>query len=213
MEDIMNYVDDFPGIRNNLRIMERNTNRLINIANQILDFRQAEVKEFSLYFEKINIAELLQDIHASFKPLAEQNNLQYILDLPVKEFFIDADSDSIQKILGNLYSNAIKYAARKVFVKFILMEEENKFSIEIRNDGFIIPYELKDKIFEPFFRIKETSMEKGTGIGLAISRTLAELHDGKIELKESTGTMNIFVLELQIHNIKKVTKTTERIIT
>ena len=183
MEDIMNYVDDFPEIRNNLRIMERNTNRLINIANQILDFRQTEVKEFSLYFEKINIAELLQDIHTSFKPLAEQNNLRYLLDLPVREFMIEADSDAVQKILGNMYSNAIKYASRKVYVKFITVEEENKFRVEISNDGYIIPHELKDKIFEPFYRIEETSTQKGTGIGLAISRTLAELHDGKIYME------------------------------
>jgi ligand-binding sensor domain-containing protein/signal transduction histidine kinase len=212
MEDIMNYVDDFPGIKNNLRIMERNTNRLINIANQILDFRQTEVKEFSLYFEKINIAELLQDIHTSFKPLAEQHNLRYVIDMPVKELMIDADLDSIQKILGNMYSNAIKYASRKVYVKFIPNEEENKFGIEISNDGFIIPVELKEKIFEPFFRIQETSNQKGTGIGLAISKTLAELHDGKIELKEPNGIMNTFILELKIHNSKKLNKTSEHFI-
>jgi signal transduction histidine kinase/ligand-binding sensor domain-containing protein len=212
MEEIMNYADEFPGIRNNLRIMERNTNRLINIANQILDFRQTEVKEFGLHFEKINIAELMQDIHTSFKPLAEQHNLRYLLDMPAREFFIDADLDSIQKILGNMYSNAIKYASRKVYVKFIPVVEENKFRIEISNDGFLIPYELKDKIFEPFFRIKETSTQKGTGIGLAISRTLAELHDGKIELKEPNGTMNTFVLELKIHNAKKLARTTEHFI-
>lgn len=212
MEEIMNYADEFPGIKNNLRIMERNTNRLINIANQILDFRETEVKEFSLHFEKINIAEILQDIHTSFKPLAEQHNLRYFLDLRVKEFLIDADSDSIQKILGNLYSNAVKYAAKKVFVKFVSLEEENKFRIEISNDGHLIPYELKDKIFEPFFRIKETSTQKGTGIGLAISRTLAVLHDGKIELKEPADNLNTFVLELQINNMKKVNQPSEQLI-
>jgi signal transduction histidine kinase len=212
MEAVMNYVNDFPPIRNNLRIMERNTNRLLDIANQILDFRQTEVKEFSLHFEKIDIAELLQEIHISFKPLAEQHNLHYLLDMPVKECWIDADLDSIQKILGNMYSNAIKYASHRVMVKFLPIEEENKFRIEISNDGFIIPYELKDKIFEPFFRIQETSTQKGTGIGLAISKTLAQLHDGKIELKEPAGPMNTFILELKIHNERKIAKTTEPVI-
>jgi signal transduction histidine kinase len=180
--------------------MERNTNRLLDIANQLLDFRQTEVKGFSLNFEKINIAELLQDLHISFQSLAAQQNLNFDLDLPVKQLYAFADADSLQKILSNLYSNAIKYAEKTVQVKFRLLRNENKFRIEIKNDGFLIPYELKEKIFEPFFRIKDTTSQKGTGIGLAISRTLTELHKGSLQLMEPKNGMNIFVLEIHMQN-------------
>ena len=199
----MNHVDDVPEIKSNLKIMERNTNRLLAISDQLLDFRRVEEKGFRLNFESINIAEILQDLHTSFQLLAIQHDLNYELYLPVKYFYCDADPDSILKILSNLYSNAIKYAAKKVEVKFISLEQENKFQIEISNDGFLIPAEMKEKIFEPFFRIKETNMLKGTGIGLAISRTLTELHKGTLQLKSSKNGMNIFVLELPIHHPKE----------
>ena len=205
MENIMNYVDDVPEIKSNLKIMERNTNRLLDISNQLLDFRQIEEKGFSLNFEYINIAEILLDLHTSFQLLAIQHDLDYDLYLPVKDFYCDADPDSIQKILSNLYSNAIKYGARKVHVKFTSLEQENKLQIEISNDGFLIPPEMREKIFEPFFRIKETHMLKGTGIGLAISRTLTELHKGSLKVKDWQNGMNVFVLELPIHHPKELT--------
>jgi ligand-binding sensor domain-containing protein/signal transduction histidine kinase len=206
MENIISYVDDVPEIKNNLKIMERNTNRLIDIANQLLDFRQTEAKGFSLNFERTDIAELLQDLHNSFQPLAVQHKLNFSLDLREKYFYALADADSVQKILSNLYSNAIKYADKNVGVKFIPLRASNKFRIEIRNDGFLIPYELHDKIFEPFYRIKETTIHKGTGIGLAISRTLAELNKGTLVLIEPENGMNVFILELMINNEEAIAK-------
>jgi signal transduction histidine kinase len=107
-----------------------------------------------------------------------------------------ADSDSLQKILSNLYSNAVKYSDKSVKTSLVYLESENQFKIEIRNDGFLIPSEIKDKIFEPFFRIKETNHHKGTGIGLAISRALTELHKGTLELKKPEGRFNVFALTL-----------------
>ncbi len=201
MENIMNHADKVPEIKRNLKIMERNTNRLIDISNQLLDFRKIEVKGFSLNFEKINITELLHDIHESFQPLAEQRNLEYSLHSPIKDVYALVDSDSLQKILSNLYSNAVKYSDTTVKSNLVYLEAENQFKIELKNDGFLIPEEIKDKIFEPFFRIKETNHHKGTGIGLSISRALAELHKGTLELKKPESCFNVFVLTLPA-NIK-----------
>ena len=199
MENIMNHADKVPEIKNNLRIMERNTNRLLDISNQLLDFRKIEAKGFSLNFEKINITELIEDIHTSFQPLADQRNLSYSLDLPSNDFYALVDNDSFQKILTNLYSNAVKYAENTVHVKLTWLEKENEFHIEFRNDGLLIPADSREKIFEPFFRIKETNYQNGTGIGLAISRALTELHKGTLELKEPKDGFNIFVLTLPVN--------------
>ncbi len=203
MENIMNHADKVPEIKNNLRIMERNTNRLLDISNQLLDFRKIEAKGFSLNFEKINIPELLEDMHASFQPLADHRYLSYSLQTPSNDFYAMVDNDSFQKILSNLYSNAIKYAENTVQVRLAWLEKENEFLIEFKNDGLLIPADSKEKIFEPFFRIKETNYQNGTGIGLAISRALVELHKGTLELKEPGDGFNIFVLKLPVNTSNK----------
>ncbi|MET0242999.1 MAG: two-component regulator propeller domain-containing protein [Flavitalea sp.] len=198
MEDILTCADEVPGVKTSLKIMERNTNRLLDIAEQMLDFRETEVRGFSLNFQQSDLASLLSDLHSSFTPLAVQNKLSMQLDLPYVSFLAMVDSDSLQKIIGNLYSNAIKYARSSVLVNFIFKEQENKLRIEFRSDGYLIPSGYKDKIFEPFVRIPETSHQKGTGLGLAISKTLAELNNGKLMLEPPVNGMNVFVLELNL---------------
>ena len=74
------------------------------------------------------------------------------------------------------------------------------FIIEIENDGYIIPEELKEKVFEPFFRIEKTKHQMGSGIGLALSRSLAELHKGELYMKKEETRMNVFILSLPVHN-------------
>src|SRR5699024_4905465 len=87
------------------------------------------------------------------------------------------------------------------------------FYVEVRNDGYLIPDQYKEKIFEPFFRIKETEKEAGTGIGLPLVRSLVELHKGEIFLKTSPDSLNIFIVSLPIHqdveiNLHQVERTT-----
>ena len=110
------------------------------------------------------------------------------------------DIEALNKILSNLFSNAIKYADKKAQVFLLPFSKgDNFFTIEIKNDGYLIPYEMKEKIFEPFFRLKETEKQKGTGIGLALSRSLAELHKGILDLKQPENNLNVFFLKLPIH--------------
>jgi signal transduction histidine kinase len=108
--------------------------------------------------------------------------------------------DAFNKILTNLFSNAIKYAATTVEVQLIPVKESDSFfTIEIKNDGYLVPYEMKDKIFEPFFRLKATEKQKGTGIGLALSRSLVQLHKGVLAIKAPENNMNVFYLVMPIN--------------
>lgn len=187
-------------INESLNMMKKNTNRLIDLTNQLLDFRKAEANNFSLTFIKTDINEFLQELFDNFKPAAEQKNVSFKLELPRLTLHAWVDAEALKKMGSNLISNAIKYADHTVLVKLLPFgSEDSMFHIEVRNDGFIIPYELRDKIFEPFYRIKETEKQLGTGIGLSLSRTLAELHKGILELKPTNGALNIFQLTLPIH--------------
>lgn len=194
-----------PETTDSLNMMMKNTNRLIDLTNQLLDFRKAEANKFSLNFSKTDINELLSDVYSVFKPSADMKQLSFKLELPRLTLHAYVDAEALKKILSNLFNNAIKYAEHTILVKLLpFSSEDQSFYVEIRNDGYIIPTEYKDKIFEPFYRIKETEKETGTGIGLPLSRSLALLHNGSLELKTSADNVNIFLLSLPIHQEKEI---------
>lgn len=200
LEKIVRKAGHLTEIQPSLRIMDRNTNRLLDLTNQLLDFRQTEINGFSLSFVKTNVSELLEEAYQSFSTLAEQKNIQYRINLPDDSFFAFVDTDAFSKIIYNLFSNALKYADKSVDVSLLpVVAADTVFTLEFRNDGHPIPESLKEKIFEPFYRIKDTDREKGTGIGLALSRSLAQLHQGILEVKSFDGKWNVFLLQLPIH--------------
>lgn len=200
MEKLIRNALDLPGVNGYLKIMEKNTNRLVDLTNELLDFRKTEVKGFSLDFVNIDITELLEDIYANFQTIAEQRNLEYIFNVPAVHVHAYADAEALNKILSNLLNNAIKYADKKVRMRLLPVEKtEGLITIEIENDGYIIPEELKEKVFEPFFRVDKTKHHIGSGIGLALSRSLAELHKGQLYMKSGFTRMNVFVLSLPVY--------------
>ncbi|MEI6946088.1 two-component regulator propeller domain-containing protein [Paraflavisolibacter sp. H34] len=199
LEKVMRKAEDVPGIGNSLRIIERNTNRLVDLTNQLLDFRQTEIQGFSLNFTPTNITELLEEHFGNFKSLAEQKSLRYELELPAAPLTAWVDGEALNKMVTNLLGNAVKYAASAVVMRLLpFSEEDAHFVVEVKSDGFLIPADMSEKIFEPFFRLKETEKQKGTGIGLALARSLAQLHKGTLYLKEPGEGMNVFCLELPL---------------
>lgn len=197
VENLSEMINDLPEIKEDVTMMERNTNRLVNLVNQILDFRQTETKGFSLDFTSLNMNEVLLEAYATFEPIAKKRNLHYTIELPEAAVYIMADQEAMVKIFSNLFNNAVKYADTQVQIRLLSQhKKEEDLLIEISNDGFIIPDELKEKIFEPFFRLKETAKQKGTGIGLALARSLAELHKGNLFVRNSQTGMNTFVVRL-----------------
>ncbi|MBN9382165.1 MAG: histidine kinase [Chitinophagaceae bacterium] len=200
LEKVIRKAGDDPGIRDSLRIMERNTDRLVDLTHQLLDFRQTEIKGFSLHFVEVNISTLVEEIYTSFKPLAEQKGLSFTQYAGPKDIYANIDTDAFNKILTNLLSNAVKYARSRVELHLLPQKPGDKsFVIEVKNDGYLIPMDMKEKIFEPFFRLKETEKQKGTGIGLALSLSLAQLHKGTLMLNEPENDMNVFSVEIPLN--------------
>ncbi|HSC38070.1 MAG TPA: two-component regulator propeller domain-containing protein, partial [Chitinophagaceae bacterium] len=199
LESILHKAGAIPEIKDSLRIMERNTNRLIDLTSQLLDFRQTEINGFHLHFEKEAVSELLEETYTSFKPLAEKKNLRFSLSMPATPLYAFVDADAFNKILANLFSNAVKYSESRVEINLLPFGAgDTYFTIEVKNDGFLVPPAMSEKIFEPFFRLRETEKQKGTGIGLALSRSLTELHKGSLCLRPAENNLNVFSLTLPI---------------
>ncbi|MDR0792024.1 MAG: histidine kinase [Chitinophagaceae bacterium] len=204
LDRILKTSENVPAdLKSTFAIMERNTERLLNLTNQILDFRQAETKGFAVNVTEVNLSGLLKELLTSFKLLAEQNKIIFHNNKIPKNIIALIDVDAFEKILNNLLSNAIKYAHSKIFfeVKPINISD-NTITIEIKNDGYIIPYEHRDKIFEPFFRSKGSEKTKGAGIGLALAKSLTELHKGTLTLLYTEKNWNTFSLTIPLNNLK-----------
>ena len=183
-----------------LTMINKNANRLIDLTNQLLDFRKAEANNFSLNFTKTDINELLSDVFATFRPVAEQKNIAYKIELPRITLQAYVDHEACKKIISNLINNAVKYADSQVKVKLLPFNSDDLlFHVEFSNDGLMISNENKDRIFEPFYRIEANQKQEGTGIGLPLARSLAELHKGKLEIKQQDMQHNTFLLSLPIH--------------
>ncbi len=200
MEKMIGSVKEVPHIEKNLLTMNRNTDRLLNLTNQLLDFRKTEIHGFSLNFVKANIAETcFRTLHCNS---IMRQSIKIFVTRPScqpETLIAYVDVEAFYKIVSNLVDNAIKYGNAEVKVMLAVDEEQEQFQIRISNDGQRIPIELKDKIFEPFFRAREVEINMGTGIGLSISRSLAELHKGHLHLEESAPGFNLFVVSFPIH--------------
>ncbi|MGN6601963.1 MAG: ligand-binding sensor domain-containing protein [Ginsengibacter sp.] len=207
VENLLEIKEDLPEIKEDLECLDRNTNRLTQLVSQVLDFRQTEVKKFTLDFAPVNVNKLLTETYLSFKILAQKRKLEFELIMPDSTVFANGDAEALQKIFSNLIGNAVKYAKRKVVIKMPPADNhKNNFFITFENDGYLIQKDLADKIFEPFYRIKETNFKKGTGIGLTLAKSLTELHKGSLKLIFEKDNFNVFQLSLPLESEKVETK-------
>ena len=185
-----------------LKIIKNNTDRLLSLTNQLLDFRKTEKEMLNLNLTIVDINELVESTFNLFLPYSEEKQVSVHMHSPVNQYGIPVDREAIIKILSNLLSNAIKYASSKVDIWLDPgSDQDTMLKIRVDNDGNLIPEEFAEKIFEPFYRLASNEPgEKGTGLGLSLARSLAELHHGRLFLDTSVNEYNSFVLELPKSN-------------
>ena len=199
LEAVIKDLDYNSTLNPSLMIMRKNTDRLIHLTDQLLNFRKAEADNITLSFVKTDVCELVNEVYNRFIHLAESKQCVFEISFPENGLVADLDDEAVRKIISNLFSNAIKYSNGTIMVDLEIDHEENFFTFKVKTDGKLIPLSFGNKIFEPFFRLDESGSQSGTGIGLALARSLAELHGGKLQLLAPEDNMNVFALELPIH--------------
>ncbi|WP_418698984.1 two-component regulator propeller domain-containing protein [Bacteroides sp.] len=203
LENVLTSKSVSDEIRDDLEIMDLNTNRLLDLVNQLLDFRKTETQGFQLDFVECNISDLLQTTYKRFKPLAREKGLELTVDVP-ENLYASVDKEGLTKIISNLLTNAMKYSETYINIK--LYVEGEKLILSVCNDGAIVPVEMREEIFKPFIQYKTGVLRSvsGTGIGLALARSLAELHEGTLCMADSTEN-NCFLLTLPLKHAQTVT--------
>ena len=186
--------------REDLNIMQHNTERLLNLTNQLLDLRKVESQGYRLNFAKCDITNIVQETFMRFTSLSRQKGVELTLEQPDEIFYAHVNREAFTKIISNLLNNGMKYADTYVHIKLKVDRENQAFYVITRNDGAVIPDEMKEEIFRPFVRFnqkEEGKVTTGTGIGLALSRSLAELHRGSLVMLPGEEA-NVFCLTLPI---------------
>lgn len=187
------------GIKKSLLMVEKNAKRLAELTSQLLDFRKTEMNQFGLNFVNIDINSLLKEQIAAFGQEAEKGNISLNLKLPKNHVIAFADTEALVRICSNLISNAIKYAGSTATVSLAEVHPaDEQFTIRFSNDGKGIPDEFREKVFEPFFRLRGKD-KPGTGIGLSLAKSLTELHNGTLTLASGDTDAVVFELTLPVH--------------
>ncbi|MCU7552121.1 ATP-binding protein [Chitinophagaceae bacterium LB-8] len=193
-----------------LNLVQRNAKRLLNLVNQLLDFRKMEVQEVKLHPAIGDIIEFSRDISHSFEDIAEKKKIHFSFSSNVDRLEIYFDKDKVEKILFNLLSNAFKYTYDGGAVSITLrysepanQESEGTLAIEVKDTGIGIPADKHEKIFERFFQtdVPESMVNQGTGIGLAITKEFVTLHGGIITVKSEPERGTCFTVLLPAKKI------------
>ena len=154
-----------PETHEDLNIMQHNTERLLNLTNQLLDFRKVESQGYSLNFTKCDITNILEETYMRFSSLSRQKGLDFNLELPEENFCAHVNREAFTKIISNLLNNGMKYADSYMHIKLEVDVETQAFYVVTKNDGVIIPDEMKEEIFQPFVRFSQKEEGKlATGV-------------------------------------------------
>ena len=182
-----------------LRIIDRNAHRLLELVNQLLDFRKAEQHMIVSDFKPRNINELLHAVCERFEPTFLQNGRQFKVNYPDEHFTAIVDGEAITKVVSNLLTNANKYSKKSVMVSCVVESDEEHFRIIVSDDGVGIREEDRQHIFEPFFQAQDN--KPGTGIGLNIVKHIVDLHHGTINVDSEVGQGTTFTITLPVSQV------------
>lgn len=188
--------------RNLLGIIQRNATGLLDLVNQLLDFRKLDVKKDTLNLSIGDAVSFIKDICYSFTDMAGRKLLNYSFSATVPELRMEFDSEKIRKIVFNLLSNAFKFTNNggKIDVNVSLVQQINadekflKFSVS--DTGVGIPSKDLDRIFERFYRVEtaENGHQTGTGVGLHIVSEYVKLHGGQVTVESIEGKGSVFTV-------------------
>lgn len=194
LEKIMQSTHIPTNERQELEIIDRNSQRLLYLVNQLLDFRKVEQKEIRMKFSSQSIKELMQAVCERFSPTLQQNGVSFSVTYPDEHFHADVDKEALTKVLSNLLTNANKYTQSRIEIRFQEHPEKQTFSIEVQDNGKGMNEEELTKIFKPFYQASEN--KPGTGIGLSIVKGIVEAHHGQVNVTSQPGHGSSFMITL-----------------
>jgi two-component system, OmpR family, phosphate regulon sensor histidine kinase PhoR len=181
-----------------LSIINKESNRMQSLIQDLLDFSKIEQQEFKLNIQDFDLYELIKEVITMLNKKAKSKDIGLELEFNREELYIQGDHDRLKQVLINIISNAILYTPPQGSVKVSLFEYERTVKIHVKDTGVGIEQEEIPRIFERFYRVDRARSRDsgGTGLGLAIVKHLVEAHHGNITVKSTLGKGSEFIIEL-----------------
>lgn len=193
LQEALDKVSD-QWMRQQLGHVQRNTNRLLHLVNQLMDYRRAELGVFHLKVQRNNVHQVIRKNFLFYEQLAQRKKIQYSFCSDMENKEVLCDPNYLEMIVNNLLSNAFKHTDEGQSITVTLKEENHTLLLQIKDTGSGIPIDQQEKIFDRFYQIESTPMS--SGIGLSLVQRLVELYHGHIELdsaEEIGSTFSIYL--------------------
>ena len=184
-------------------MIEKNATQMLQLVNQILDFRKIQNGKMILHVSQLNLNSLIDSFHKEFSVLAEENEISFMFHLADEDVLLWADKEKLEIVIRNLLSNAFKFTqpGGSIFVTTALSEDSEHCYVRVEDTGVGIPQSKMTEIFERFFQGENSKSVQypGTGIGLALSKEIVNLHHGSINVESKSEKGSIFTVELLLN--------------
>lgn len=188
-----------PSAREHLTLVHQNTERMLRLMNQILDFRKIQNQKMKLLIEETDLIPLLQKVMSSFKLIAEEKNINYQLTSTIQSVYSWVDRDKFEKIFFNLLSNAFKYTPADKSITVNITTKEKTVEIEVADEGIGIAVEKQHSLFQRFESlVKQNILQPSSGIGLSLVKEMVEMHHGTITVNSQPGIGSRFTVSLPL---------------
>ena len=184
-------------------LMEKNTNQMLQLVNQILDFRKIQNGKMRLHVSLIDFNEMIASFQKEFRVLSEENEISFTFQLPDEPIMVWADKDKLSIVIRNVISNAFKFtpSGGSIYVTTGLTDDGKSCYVRVEDNGVGIPQNKLSEIFERFSQGENANNPhyQGTGIGLALSKEIVNLHHGIIRAESPEEAGAVFIVELLLN--------------
>lgn len=199
-----------PGKFEKLMMVRRNARRLLNLVNQLLDFRKMEEHELRLQLSKGEFISFVKELTESFRDMSERKQIHFTFATCIDRLDVFFDRDKMERIFFNLLSNAFKFTLAGGHITIDLQKAESSddqqytvVSIHIADTGIGIAADKQKLIFDRFFQqhTDASVLNQGTGIGLSITKEFVKLHGGTIQVQTEPGKGSVFILQIPLKRV------------
>lgn len=193
--------------RGQFQLIHRNAKRLLNLVNQLLDFRKLEVQEIKFIPFEGDIIQFIRETTFSFSDLSEKKDIHLDFRTSIESLETIFDQDKLEKILLNLLSNAFKFTPEHGSVTVELQElarEDGRWlELKVKDTGIGIPADKQEKIFERFFQndLPGSMVNQGSGIGLSITKEFVRVHGGTVAVQSEEGKGSCFTVQIPMREV------------